>query len=597
MPRSYIGARRNRHYISNSPTSSSSLLSNGYLSSITSQSKSFQTLEFDQKNDLSNVKTADALQKQQEERTPLKHISDTTQRDERQLHLPQEKQQEKAKGFLSSTLSPSSSSLFLFPTPHNQTSSAANTHSHRFSLDEQPQHFYHPSFQSEDQTTTNSLFDQDKYKQISTPSYHYLDLTDVPEENTSLSTSYSLSDINTETNDNSTTNTTNKSNQFFLLTSTPTLPSYSRILNNNNNNDNNNNNNNTILSTLSYENNYSIKPLPLIFDSIDDRSSTISTTDLITDLQRKADVCQLNNMSSLSSLRYSSNLPSGPMTLHPYDQRISDQGTKYIIQLKTDEYQENDFIITPRFSFHQIVIDAKHREEDSTGGYVHRELHKIFNVPKHIDLQRYSFTYDKHTQEITIEMPYLQTNQTTSENQFSLNRTRFDSANDSNNTSGIGTTATDSTLTRSSTTAGTSTYESLLEKTKPFDFDLFHRSAFRPKIVQTTSNDNNTTSTSGKKLLMTLDLSGYQAEDIKVSVKDRELIVKAERKIETDKRKSRTSFYQSTSLPPQTDIDNLQSNYIDGKLVIEAPYIEQKQTDRKPQMPLSSNNNNQATNW
>lgn len=590
LPRAYIGTRRNRHYISSSPTSSSSSLSNDYFSSITSQSKSFQTLESEQKNDLSNAKTADALQTQPEDRTPLEYFSDTTQRDERQLHLLQEKEQEKAKGFLSSTSSPSSSSLFLFPTRHNVTSSATNSHSPRFSLDEQ-QHFYHPSFHYEQQSSkqplqiedqnnnTYSLFDQQKYKQTSSSvsPYHHLDLSDVPEENTSFSTSYTLSDTNTENNDTITTNN-NNNNQSFLLTSTPTLSSYYQTRNNYNNN--------------------STRPLPLTYDSTDDQSSTISTTGLITDLQHKADVCQLNNMSTTSSslLRHSSNLGAGLMTLHPYDQRISDQGTKYIIQLKTDEYQENDFTITPRYSLHQIVIDAKHREEDSTGGYVHRELHKIFNIPKHIDLQRHTFTYSKHNQELTIEMPYLQTNQTTSENQFPLNRTRLDSQNDSNNTSGIGTIAADSTLTRSSTTAGASTYESLVGKAKPFDFDLFHRSAFRPKIVQATSNDN-TNSTCGKKLLMSLDLSDYQAEDIKVSVKDRELIVKAERKIETDTRKSRTSFYQSTSLPPQTDIDHLQSNYVDGKLVIEAPYIEQIHSDKKIHTPLTNNNNNQTTNW
>ena len=115
-------------------------------------------------------------------------------------------------------------------------------------------------------------------------------------------------------------------------------------------------------------------------------------------------------MSSLSSsLRHAS------ITSHPYDQRISDQGNKYIIQLKTDEYQENDFIITPRYALNQLIVDAKHREEDSVGGFIHRELHKIFNIPKHIDLNQYAYTYNKNTQELTIEMPYLQTSLTTNE--------------------------------------------------------------------------------------------------------------------------------------------------------------------------------------
>ena len=171
-------------------------------------------------------------------------------------------------------------------------------------------------------------------------------------------------------------------------------------------------------------------------------------------------------------------------------------------------------------------------------------------------------------------------------NNFPTASTRSNHYNDSNNTSNIGTTAVDSTLLRSSNTAVAPTFESSIRSTKPFDFDLFHRSAFRPQIVRTTSNDNE------KKLIMSLDLSDYQAEDIKVSVKDRELIVNAERKTESGTRKSRSSFFQSTSLPPQTNIEHLQTNYIDGKLVIEAPYL-----DKTIKTTTNSSSNNQRSNW
>ncbi|CAF4752468.1 unnamed protein product, partial [Rotaria socialis] len=121
----------------------------------------------------------------------------------------------------------------------------------------------------------------------------------------------------------------------------------------------------------------------------------------------------------MSSLRYSSNLGDSTIGTHPFDQRITDQGNKYIIQLKTDEYQENEFTIKPRYSLNQLVIDAKHREEDSFGGYVHRELHKIFNIPKHIDINQFTYSYNKQTQELAIEMPYLQASTTINENQHS----------------------------------------------------------------------------------------------------------------------------------------------------------------------------------
>jgi HSP20 family molecular chaperone IbpA len=269
-----------------------------------------------------------------------------------------------------------------------------------------------------------------------------------------------------------------------------------------------------------------------------------------------------------------SSLRLNPKT-YSYDQRVSDQGTKYIIQLKTDDYQENEFIITPYSLKNQLIIDAKHNEEDSSGGFVRRELHKIFLIPKHIDLNKYTHSYNKNTQELTIEMPYLQ---------FNTTETKSDPLSKQNTSQSLTFSYGDLNLTK--TTGNTlpiihsqdrntgipeaKPTDSSIRDSKPFDFDIFHRSAFRPQIIETPSNEN--------KLLMSLEIGDYQPEDIKILVKDQELIVKAEKKIETDGRKSRTSFFQSTSLPPQTDIERLQSNYIDGKLIIEAPYIDRRKT-------------------
>lgn len=578
----------------------------------------------EQRGYLSNSDVADTSQAQQEEQTSTKYLLSSNSFDERQLQQSQEK---KAKGSLSlppSSSSPSttsSSSVFSFPPLHKPPPLSDNEHTSLPFVKEQNK-FHHLPHREQEYSDwqplnqNNQLLLEEKLEQeeeeeedgsgggeeelrvrkhqpssipalfIRPPNF---DLSDVPEENNSFSSSYSFSDTPGENNTNG--------NRYPLLTSTPTLPSFptthrttsdkpfSSFLSVNNNNNN-------------------IKSLPLTFDSRADRSSTISTVGLIADLQRKADACELNNMSSSlssSSLRYSSNLGASTWTSQPYDQRISDQGDKYIIQLKTDEYQENEFTITPRYSSHQLVIDAKYREEDSAGGYVHRELHKIFNIPQHIDLARHTHSYNKQTQELTIEMPYLQASSSASSTNpsrispirnpaelstFSYgNRSR--ASVDSTHTSGLGTTATDSTLMRSSNPAAAPLFDTSLTTSKPFDFDLFHRSAFRPQIVRAASNHD----PGEKKLVMSLDLSDYQAEDIKVSIKDRELIVQAERKIETDTRKSRTSFYQSTSLPPQTDIEHLQSNYIDGKLVIEAPYLEQTHPDQRVQSITTSHSN------
>ncbi|CAF0855820.1 unnamed protein product [Didymodactylos carnosus] len=278
-----------------------------------------------------------------------------------------------------------------------------------------------------------------------------------------------------------------------------------------------------------------------------------------------------------------------------FDHKISDQNNKYIIKLKTDEFNANEFILTKRQAIAHLIIDAKHHEEDQLGGYIRRELHKIFVIPKHVDINNYQYSYNKNMQELTIELShfkqqdsfmspsYLSSIPRGSGDQYSMGgflSSTYRTNNDLNltlnsNTSGIGTNDTSTT----SKNLTTSQYEPtpLLSSTstKPFDFDLFHRSAFRPQIVSTS------TDTDEKKIIMNLDLSDYSAEDIKVSVKDLDLIVKAERKMETDTRKSSASFYQSTHLPPQTDIENLISNYIDGQLIIEAPYLQQDQEKRR----------------
>lgn len=521
-------------------------------------------------------------EREEKERVPGKNPSSAATLDERQRLDLQEKQ--KAKNRF-----PSSAFCF-FPTTHNVASLSADDHSSLPSTDEPQQYFHHrhPPSSSlhydlhsseqgeniEDKSHLCSLFD--KFEQVKANDDS--DLSDILEENSSFSSVYSLSDTIIDKKKNY-----NDENQSPLFTSTPILPSHHHQRTAKAN----------LFSPLSTEKTYSNQPLPLTFDSNDEYSSTISTIGLVNDLQRKAEICQLNPMSSLAN----------PTTTHTYDQRITDQGQKYIIQLKTDEFQENDFILTPRYSLFQLIIEAKHREEDSSGGYVHRELRKIFNIPKHIDLHQYTYSYQNETRELTVEIPYLSTSSipndtsclssisnttelsthssgkfhptSTDDNHFPISSIRSDSHDDSANSSGIGT---DSTLLRSSNTVVPPTIDSTFAKSKPFDFDLFHRSAFRPQIVRATSKDSQTNE---KKLLMSLDLSDYQAEDIKVSVKDRELIVKAERKIETNTRKSRTSFFQSTSLPPQTDIEHVRSNFDHGKLIIEAPYLEQNSTTSK----------------
>ncbi|CAM4768224.1 unnamed protein product [Rotaria magnacalcarata] len=592
----YIGSRRNRYFIDNKLSLPSSVLNNYCFSAIPS-SKSFLLNPSKQSFYLSNEVITNTSKKP----APIEYISSWIPLDEQNLYQGQR---------VTNSLSPSSSSRFLSSTTENITLRTYYDRSpHSFVQEQQntshsqPYKHQHSHGQLSSCKNRNNRFFpseqlkyQDDRKQSSIYNYH-INRNDRLQEKNSFSLSSLLN--------NSITLKENNSNQACHLTSAPfhhpVSVHYSKknhinisTLSSSNNNNNNNNNN-------SKDN---IKSLADITNTVPNRSSV---KELSTQFQKIYDFGQLKDM---SSLRYSSDLGLGrtTKTTHSYDQRITDQGDKYIIQLKTDDFQENEFTIIPCCHQNQLIVDAKHNEEDNNCGYIRRELHKVFVIPKHIDLNKYTYLYNKSIQELKIEMPYIklatneiQNNVTFTSPIQNINESLTFSygglklANDetisppihtpvdhhhnatvtntdTKNTKKYNTEINNSPiLTNASTIAPIN--ESCIDNKKPFDYDLFHRSVFRPQILETLANGKNNHE---KKLFMFLDLSDYQPEDIKVSVQDQELIVKAERKVETDTRKSRTSFFQSTSLPPQTDIENLKSNYIDGKLIIEAPYLEKR---------------------
>ena len=100
-----------------------------------------------------------------------------------------------------------------------------------------------------------------------------------------------------------------------------------------------------------------------------------------------------------------------------------------------------------------------------------------------------------------------------------------------------------------------------------FDYHHFHTSPFTPKVVDGGEQK--------KKLEMSLPMKNYRPEQIKVSVKNNDLIVQGEHISLNDRNAEKTYFYKSITLPPGTQIDNLQSHLThDGHLKIEVPYTE-----------------------
>lgn len=100
-----------------------------------------------------------------------------------------------------------------------------------------------------------------------------------------------------------------------------------------------------------------------------------------------------------------------------------------------------------------------------------------------------------------------------------------------------------------------------------YNYPHFHTSAFTPKVVDSGEQ---------KKILeMSLPMKNYRPEQIKVSVKNNDLIIQGEHVSLADRNAEKTYFYKSITLPPGAQTDNLQSHLThDGYLKIEVPYIE-----------------------
>lgn len=107
------------------------------------------------------------------------------------------------------------------------------------------------------------------------------------------------------------------------------------------------------------------------------------------------------------------------------------------------------------------------------------------------------------------------------------------------------------------------------DRDSTFDYLAFlNATDFKPKIVN--KGDNH------KQLEMNVEMKTYQPEEIKVSVKNNQLIVQGEHKEKDKNHAGRSYFYKSTLLPPGTQFEHLKSQLMeDGHLKIEAPFVEQ----------------------
>jgi len=103
---------------------------------------------------------------------------------------------------------------------------------------------------------------------------------------------------------------------------------------------------------------------------------------------------------------------------------------------------------------------------------------------------------------------------------------------------------------------------------KEFNFDEFLKSAFEPKICDDTDKG-------GKKIDLSLDMTGFRPDQIQIHLKDHDLIVQAESSASDKHHTARSYIYKAVTLPPNIDIEHMRSFLHDGKrLIITAPYHE-----------------------
>lgn len=101
---------------------------------------------------------------------------------------------------------------------------------------------------------------------------------------------------------------------------------------------------------------------------------------------------------------------------------------------------------------------------------------------------------------------------------------------------------------------------------KEFNFDEFFKSPFEPKISDDTEKG-------GKKIDLSLDMTGFRPDQIQIHLKDRDLIVQGESSSSDKHHTTRSYIYKAVTLPPNIDVEHMRSFLHDGKrLVITAPY-------------------------
>jgi len=192
--------------------------------------------------------------------------------------------------------------------------------------------------------------------------------------------------------------------------------------------------------------------------------------------------------------------------------------------------------IKTRIDGKKLLVEAKQEDRDGDDYHV-REIRKSFNLPEHADVNNLASFVTPNNMlviEVPVKNPEIEQRMLQSrQNQNDTNLARWGAWRD-----------------------------------PLFDYGGFGASIFAPQIIDTPN---------GKQLKMALKMKDFTPEQIKVSVKNNDLVIQGEHQHKDRNRSEKTYFYKSCTLPPGTQIDHLQSHLTnDGELQIEAPFIEQQ---------------------
>ncbi|UJR21305.1 hypothetical protein I4U23_024395 [Adineta vaga] len=242
--------------------------------------------------------------------------------------------------------------------------------------------------------------------------------------------------------------------------------------------------------------------------------------------------------SSSSSFHTSSsgNMSAGNSLLPIATSTIPALSEKFRVQLNVAGF--NPDTIRTHVEGRKVIVEAKEEDRQSSGDYSIREIRKTYELPEHADSTNLA-SFVTPNNMLVIEVP--------------VNAPRLERR-------------------ASQTLADNHTLSLFGQFRDPlFDYPGFIGSSdFRPQIVNVGGGH--------KHIKMSLAVKNYRPEQIKVSIKNNELLVQAESIYNDNNRSERSFLTKSISLPPGTQADQLKSFLnSDGQLEIEAPFLEPTQ--------------------